>query len=165
MAKRAEKIKFDRYPHINLVPFVLETTGRPSHHAKKCISSLMKDADQPSLAIRDTRTSQRHFQTTTHSSSHVTPSTHYLPPIFHLGFSFDTLAALRSLCLSLHTPPCLTTLVWPVAMRFSGVAFLVVVIVADHSSLARIAGRRTRCPVVHLAWLFSAHLRPDSAGR
>ena len=29
MAKRAEKYKFDRYSHINLVPFILETTGRP----------------------------------------------------------------------------------------------------------------------------------------
>ena len=29
MAKRAEKIKFDRYPHVNFVPFILETTGRP----------------------------------------------------------------------------------------------------------------------------------------
>ena len=28
MAKRAEKSKFDRYPHFNLVPFILETTGR-----------------------------------------------------------------------------------------------------------------------------------------
>ena len=28
MAKRAEKTKFDRYPHINLVPFILETTGQ-----------------------------------------------------------------------------------------------------------------------------------------
>ena len=37
------------------VPFVLETTGRPGYHAKKFIGSLMKDADQPSLAIRDTR--------------------------------------------------------------------------------------------------------------
>ena len=27
MAERAEKNKFDRYPHINLVPFILETTG------------------------------------------------------------------------------------------------------------------------------------------
>ena len=26
MAKRAEKSKFDKYPHINLVPFILETT-------------------------------------------------------------------------------------------------------------------------------------------
>ena len=30
MAKRAEKNKFNRYPHINLVPFILETTGRPA---------------------------------------------------------------------------------------------------------------------------------------
>ena len=34
MAKRAEKSKFDRYPHINLVPFVLETTGRPGTRQK-----------------------------------------------------------------------------------------------------------------------------------
>ena len=47
MAKRAKKIKFERYPHINLVPFVLETTGCPAYHAKNFISSLMKDADQP----------------------------------------------------------------------------------------------------------------------
>ena len=51
MAKRAEKSKCDRYPHINLV---LETTGRPGHHTKKFISNLMKDADNPPLAIQDT---------------------------------------------------------------------------------------------------------------
>ena len=28
MAKRAEKIIFDWYPHVNLVPFIMETTGR-----------------------------------------------------------------------------------------------------------------------------------------
>ena len=32
MAKKAEKDKFDNYPHINLVPFILETTGRPGPH-------------------------------------------------------------------------------------------------------------------------------------
>ena len=48
MAKRAEKNKFDRYPHINLVPFILETTGRPSPHARKFIN------DNPPLAVRDT---------------------------------------------------------------------------------------------------------------
>ena len=35
IAKRAEKAKFDRYPHVSFVPFILETTGRPGHHAKK----------------------------------------------------------------------------------------------------------------------------------
>ena len=30
MAKRAEKIKFDRHPHINLVPLVLDTTAVPA---------------------------------------------------------------------------------------------------------------------------------------
>ena len=54
MAKRAEKKKFDRYPHINLVPFILETKGRPAPHAKMFISYLMRDADNPPLAIRDT---------------------------------------------------------------------------------------------------------------
>ena len=51
-AKRAEKTKLDRYPHINLVPFIFETTGLP--HARKFISNLMRDADNPPLAIRDT---------------------------------------------------------------------------------------------------------------
>ena len=55
MAKRAEKNKFDRYPHIKLVPFfILETTGRPGPHARKFICYLMRDADNPPLAIRDT---------------------------------------------------------------------------------------------------------------
>ena len=54
MAKRAEKSTFDRYPHINLVPFILETTGRPGQQARKFIIDLMKDADNPPLAIRDT---------------------------------------------------------------------------------------------------------------
>ena len=54
MAKRAEKNIFDRYPYINIVPFILETTGRPGPHARKFISYLMRDADNPPLAIRDT---------------------------------------------------------------------------------------------------------------
>ena len=54
MAKRAEKTKFDRYPHINLVPFILETTGRPGSHAKKFINYLLRDADNPPIAVRDT---------------------------------------------------------------------------------------------------------------
>ena len=54
MAKRAEKTKFDRYPHINLVPFILETTGRPGPHARKFIFYLLRDADNPPNAVRDT---------------------------------------------------------------------------------------------------------------
>ena len=54
MAKRPEKSKLDRYPRINLVPFILETTGRLGQHAGKFISNLMKDADNLPLAIRDT---------------------------------------------------------------------------------------------------------------
>ena len=54
MAKRAEKNKFDRYPHINLVAFTLETTGRPGPHARTFISFLMRDADNPPQATRDT---------------------------------------------------------------------------------------------------------------
>ena len=54
LAKRAEKGKFDRCPYINLVPFILETTGRPGPHARKFINFLLRDADNPPLAIRDT---------------------------------------------------------------------------------------------------------------
>ena len=54
MAKRAEKSKFESYPHINLVPFILETTGRPGQHARNFINNLMKEVDNPSLAIRNT---------------------------------------------------------------------------------------------------------------
>ena len=54
MAKRAEKSKFDRYPHINLVPLILETTGRPGPHARKLINFLLRDADNPPKAVRDT---------------------------------------------------------------------------------------------------------------
>ena len=59
MDKRAEKNKFDRYPHINLVLFILETTGRPGPHGRKFIGYLMRDADKPPLAIRDTRSAIR----------------------------------------------------------------------------------------------------------
>ena len=54
VAKRAEKTKFDRYPHIKLVPFILETTGRPGPHARKFINYLLRDADNPPIAVRDT---------------------------------------------------------------------------------------------------------------
>ena len=54
LAKRAEKNKFDRYPHINLVPFILETTGRPGPHARKFISHLLRDADNQPQAVRHT---------------------------------------------------------------------------------------------------------------
>ena len=55
MAKRTEKSKFDRYPHINLVPFILETTGRPwPHMPGKFINFLLRDADNPPIAVRDT---------------------------------------------------------------------------------------------------------------
>ena len=51
-AKGAQKSKFDRYPHINLVPFILETTSRPGPHARKFISYLLQDADNPPPAIK-----------------------------------------------------------------------------------------------------------------
>ena len=39
MAKREEKNKFDRYPHINLIPFILATTGRQGYHGPKSSSN------------------------------------------------------------------------------------------------------------------------------
>ena len=76
IAKRAEKHKFDRYPHISLVPFILETTGRPVPHARTFICYLLRDADNPPLAIRDTWSTIQsvHLQTTTHSRRYVTHS-------------------------------------------------------------------------------------------
>ena len=74
MAKRAEKGKFDRYPHISLVPFILETTGWPGPHARKFISNLARDADNPPppspppllpRAVRDTWSA---FQSVLHSA-------------------------------------------------------------------------------------------------
>ena len=65
MAKREEKKKFDRYPRINLIPFILETTGRPGYHAQKFIKQLYSDADHPPTAIRDAWTA---IQTTLHNS-------------------------------------------------------------------------------------------------
>ena len=47
MAKRAD-------PHINLVPFILETTGRPGPHARKFINYLLRDAENPPIVVRDT---------------------------------------------------------------------------------------------------------------
>ena len=54
MARKAGKNNFDKYPHINFVPFILETTGRPGPHARKFISYLMRDADNTPLPMKDT---------------------------------------------------------------------------------------------------------------
>ena len=86
---RAEKNKFDRYPHINLVPFTFETTGRPGPHAREFISYLMRDADNPPLAVRDTWSAIQSVlhsaisKQTTHSRRYVTHSDHC-----HNQFSF-----------------------------------------------------------------------------
>ena len=53
MARRAERGKFNRYPGHRLVPFVLETTGRPGQHAKKFIRALVQDHPTPAIAARD----------------------------------------------------------------------------------------------------------------
>ena len=89
MAKRAEKSKFDRYPHINLVPFILETTGRSGPHAKKFIGYLMRDADNPPshqehLVSYPKCAPQCHLQTTTHSRRHVISGDHC-----HSQFTFS----------------------------------------------------------------------------
>ena len=64
MAEREEKKKFDRYPRINLAPFILESTGRPGYHARKFIKFLYNDLDHPPTAIRDAWTAIQ----TTHNS-------------------------------------------------------------------------------------------------
>ena len=72
MAKRAEKSKFDRYPHINLVPFILETTGRSCPHARKFISYLLRDAHNPPLAVRDTWSTIQSVLHSANSNQHLT---------------------------------------------------------------------------------------------
>ena len=64
MAKREEKRKFDRYHRINLIPFILESTGRPGYHALKFINYLFIDADHPPTATREAWAA---IQTTLHS--------------------------------------------------------------------------------------------------
>ena len=64
-AKRVEKSKFDRYPHINLVPFVPETTGRPGYHTQKFIKALYLDTDHRPTVTSDTWAA---IQTTLHNS-------------------------------------------------------------------------------------------------
>ena len=39
---------------MNLVPFILETTGKQGSHAKKFINYLLRDADNQPIAVRDT---------------------------------------------------------------------------------------------------------------
>ena len=53
MARRQEKKKFARYPNHRLVPFVLETTGRPGFHARKFVADLVADAPHPPTAAHD----------------------------------------------------------------------------------------------------------------
>ena len=65
MAKQEEKNTFGRYLRINLVPFVLETTGRPGYHAQKFIKVLYGGTDPPPTAIRNAWPA---IQTTLHSS-------------------------------------------------------------------------------------------------
>ena len=65
VAKREEKNKFDRYPRINLVPFILKSTGRPGYHARKFIKHLYDDTDHPPTAVRDAWAA---IQTTLHNS-------------------------------------------------------------------------------------------------
>ena len=83
VAKRAEKSKFYRSPHINLVPFILETTGRPGPHARNFISHQGHLVSYPKCAP------QCHLQTATHSRRYVISCDHchtqfsfYAPPLW-----------------------------------------------------------------------------------
>ena len=91
--REAEKTKFDRYPHINLVPFIL----RPGPHARKFFNFLLRDADNPPIAVRDTWSAiqecspQCHLQTTTHGSRYVTLGVFVTP---HLLYTYGTYGCL-----------------------------------------------------------------------
>ena len=75
--RERRRTKFDRYTHINLVPFILETTGRPGPQARKFINFLLRDADptkscQRHLVHHPKCPPQCHLQTTTYGSRYVT---------------------------------------------------------------------------------------------
>ena len=53
MARREEKEKIRRYPNHRLVPFVMETTGRPGYHARKFVRELVADAETPARAAQE----------------------------------------------------------------------------------------------------------------
>ena len=91
MAKRAEKSKFDRYPHINPVPFILETTGRPNPHAKKFISYFLRDADKPPLAIKDTWSTIQSVLHSAISKQQLTAGSRYVThsDYYHTQFIFS----------------------------------------------------------------------------
>ena len=78
MAKRAGKTKFDRYPRVNLVPFITETTVRPGHHAKKVHQQPHEGRQQSATCHPGHSVShpecppQCHLQATTHSRRYVT---------------------------------------------------------------------------------------------
>ena len=52
-------------PASTLIPFILETTGRPGYHAQKFIEYLYSDTDHPPTAIREAWAA---IQTTLHNS-------------------------------------------------------------------------------------------------
>ena len=66
-AKREKKKKFDRHPRMNLVPFILETTGRPGYHAPKFINALYSDTEHPPTATSGPPDAWAAIQTTLHN--------------------------------------------------------------------------------------------------
>ena len=54
----------ERYPQVNLVPFVLEAAGHPGYLAPKFIRTIMQDDDDSPMAVTDTLSA---VQTTLHS--------------------------------------------------------------------------------------------------
>ena len=136
MAKRAEKIKFDRYPHTNLVPFM-----PPWIPCQEVHQHLMKDADHPSLAIRDTWSAVQSVFTAPSPNNNSQQQPRDPPPPVPILFS-QTRLLLHTLQCSFHLPPH----VWPVAPHRSGMANLVV-FVADYTSLALSTWRGPQRPV------------------
>ena len=52
--RRRKRNSTGTHTHINLVPFVLETTSWPDPHARKFFNYLLRDADNRPIAVRDT---------------------------------------------------------------------------------------------------------------
>ena len=106
MAKRAGKIKFDPDPGDYRPPWISRQEVHQQPH-ETCRQPFPRHPRH--VVSRPERTSQRHLQITTHSSSHVTLCPSVLSPYSHACTSFRILQPLKesvchpSLCLHDHS--------------------------------------------------------------
>ena len=115
MAKREEKKKFDRTPRINLVPFILETTGRPGLPCTKVHQTPIQRHGPPCnshtrrVGCHPNHTPRLHLQATTPGGHHVTAlPTVSSPSHHHPAYTPPPSSPLDPRHLSLPQPTCIS---------------------------------------------------------